>query len=167
MVRRNPEPGVPFSAESHAYTYWLILIAWCGLWPLIRHDLGPDGSHILIRAYGLSPSWKLWTSVIVQFFLSGMTASAVSFTYHRFTGYHMVEDRIGYARAGGSDIANWCNLLINALVIFAFSYMVPAAMFGRLRPFVLVVAGILSSVLVARFLATAVFRAQFGEPLAH
>lgn len=161
---RKPESGRCGSANALSYTYWVVIMAVCGAGWYIKHDTSPGGPHFIPCAYGVEPSWKLWTFLVVHGVLAAACVSVVAMTYHKFTGYDFVQDRIGFARAGGSDIANWVGLIVNGSFVAVFAFIVPPNYLGVMRPYVLIVIASFTAFAIARIVATVIFRAILGDP---
>jgi hypothetical protein len=163
---KKPQAGIPFSGQVHSYTYWLVTLAWIGLSWYIRHDTAPKGAHFIPRAYGIEPSWKLWLFLIAHGLIGLSCVSVVATTYYKFTGYYFTQDRIGFARAGGSDISNWVCIIVNSAFVAAFAFLIPPGVLGVLRPYVLILTSSFTTFAIARVVATVTFRAIFGDPSA-
>lgn len=158
---KQREGGAVGTAQSQSYTYGLHLPVWAVLVWLVWQDL--NSGRLLSVATGLQGNG--WIHLcLVGVFIAALFSStpATVLQYHRYTGLDYVEDRIGYARSGGSDIASWAAFFTAVGVAVGF-IGIPESWFGWARPIVMVVAALVLGWLTARLAAGIVFRALY-EP---
>ena len=165
-MRKVAEGGALGTAQNKAYTRQLIMVVHLGFLAFLIYDLWGGGSGILRAALHFES--KVWTAVfllLAGWLPSGFAASAVSVAYTRYTGVTYVEDRLGYARSGGSDISYWTGLLsmFGALVV-SYHWEVPG-LSSVVRSLVIVFSATVVAVIVASILSRLLFRLMYGPPV--
>jgi hypothetical protein len=161
----KPAEGGRFGAATlRSYTYWLVLAAWIGFVSYVRYDIGEGGPGLLRAATGLQSNTWVWVFVVAGWFAATIPNQRVSVLYTRYTGRLAYgDDRIGYAKSGGHDIANWGGFLTLIALLYVFAAWVPPGL-GWLRPLVLLVATAVIGSTVSVFFAKKVFFALYGPP---
>lgn len=159
-----PESGTFGGAIMHSYM-WLF---WCGAlgvcFQFAKADLSADGAKWLWIAFGVSSSGWAWFWVVVCFFMSIQPVGAATRIYWRFTGRTYVDDRIGFAKAGGQDISSFSGLVAVVGVVFVFARYVPSGLFSWLRPVLLLLAVYLVGIYLASVITTKVLLTLYGPP---
>ena len=162
---KQAEGGGFGAATYRSYTYWLTLLAWGGFYTFAVYDLGQKGHGYLRQAFGIQSSIWLWISLFAGWFMATLPNQQVAVLYTRYTGRMAYgDDRIGYAKSGGHDIAIWSGFLSLIVVAFVFAKWVPAGLLSWSRPFALLIATAVLGITIGRFLAKRLFYAQYGPP---
>lgn len=162
---KEAEGGGFGAADYRSYSFWVSMAAWAAFIGFARHDLGEDGQRHLATAFGVQSNGWLIACLIAGWFASAIPNQQVAVLYTRYTGRLAYgDDRIGYAKSGGRDIAAWSGFLSFVMVLFAFARWVPQEALAWARPLVLVVATAFIGLLIARFLAARLFFALYGPP---
>lgn len=133
---KEAEGGAIGSAQLKSYTYWLTFVVGGEAVGFVYYDINQGGPHFLSTAIGIGNSNWLWVSVVIALFINSMNASIIANIYQEFTGLSYVQDRLGFAKAGASDINFWSTFLAFVGTIYAFESFVPAGALGIFRPFV-------------------------------
>jgi len=131
-----------------------------------KADLAESRSGYFLLALGLSSvGWvKFWAFIL---FLVAITnpVSQAALEYYRVTGRTFVEDRIGFAKAGGQDIGTFAGLVSTTLFVVIFARVVPAFVMSWVRIPLLVMSSIVLGSWLARILSRQAFSVLFGNSL--
>jgi hypothetical protein len=164
-MRKVAEGGALGTAQK-AYTRQLIAFANLGFLAFLIYDLWGGGSGILCAALHFKS--KVWTAlffVLAGWIPSGFAASAVSIAYTRYTGVTYIEDRLGYARSGGSDISYWTGLLsMSGALVVSYQWEVPG-LSSVVRSLVIVFAATVVAMIGASIISRLLFRLMYGPPV--
>jgi hypothetical protein len=137
---------------------WLVIA-----WGVLRGDPGVLGPP------GIGPDWPDWQRgfwLLAVFAATCVGAIPVARLYRRFSGNSYRDDRFGFARAGGYDIARWAPLLALTAWYAVCRWGVPAAgghLAGARNPWLF--AGIVFGLSWLSCWAAAhrIFQARFGN----
>lgn len=162
----KPAEGGGFGAADYrSYTFILSFLAWFGVVSFTQYDLGDKGHGYLHTAFGFESSGWVWVCLVVGWFAATLPNQQVSVLYTTYTGRLAYgDDRIGYARSGGRDVAAWSGFFSFVGVVCTFAFAVPPGFLFGLRPLTLLVLTACIGVVVARFIARRLFFALYGEP---
>lgn len=159
----SPQPGSFGAAIHNSYMlgFWLGFISI--LFKLLNMDLAPSGPGYFFAALGVqSVGWaKFWANIFCV--VAALPVSRASVEYCHLTGRNFVEDRIGFAKAGGQDIGFFSGLISIVVLIAIFSIVVPSWLSAWFRvPLIIVLSTMLGNKLSA-FCARRVFTVLFGS----
>jgi hypothetical protein len=164
-MRKRVEGGAVGTAQNKSYTRWLIIAAMLGFGYFVNLDVKEGGARLLPAALNIDSTGWMWFFLFIALWLAtGIPAGVVSVTYTQHTGVVYTEDRLGYAKSGGSDISFWCGFAAFLGVVFVFSKYVPRGVLGGFRPFAVLLLATGAGCLLARLLARMVFSALYGPP---
>jgi len=156
-----PEPGRFGAAPLNSYMwgFWMGILYWLVAW--LKADMA-QGSRYFLAALGInSVGWGWFWAVILLLMSINPTSEAVG-EYYLFTGRTFVQDRIGFAKAGGQDIGMLAGLVSTSVLVVLFARVVPAFVISWIRIPVLIVTSIVLGKRVARILSRRAFSALFG-----
>lgn len=159
-----PEPGSFGATHLNSYMlgYWLGTIG--VLFSMVGEDLGEGGGGLSRVVLGVeSTAWAKFWAFALYLAIMAPTGRALA-EYHHFTGRTFLEDRIGFAKSGGQDIAIFAGLASTAMVVVVVYFLVPAAVPSWIRvPAIFFVAIMLGNAL-AGALSRLVYSILFGRP---
>jgi hypothetical protein len=146
--------------NSYMWGFWLGVIYWLAGW--FKADMAAGGSGYFFTALGISSTgWaKFWA--VVLFLVATNTTSPAAIEYQRFTGRNFLQDRIGFAKAGGQDIGTMAGLVSTMFFLALFARIVPAFVFCWIRIPLLIVFSVLVGNWLARVLSRRAFTVLFG-----
>jgi hypothetical protein len=148
-------------ANSYMWGFWLGVLYFSGGW--VRADLAERHSSYLLMALGItSVGWAKFWDFILFFVIMSPVGQALR-EYYRFTGRNFLEDRIGFARAGGQDIGTFAGLLSTAILLVIFAKVVPSFVISWVRVPLLVLTSLLLGSWLARIMSRRVFSVLFGD----
>ena len=164
-MKKTPEGGQIGTAQAKSYTFFLTIAAGCALFWFTGNDIKEGGTGYLRIALGLHSKFWIWSCIIVGPAVSSACAAGVAASlYRKFTGLTYAEDRIGYAKSGGADIAFWSAYLSFIAMLALFTWVIPADFLGFFRPFVLLGLSLFSTFVAARAVSAKVFSLLYGSP---
>lgn len=164
-MEKAAEGGRFGAAHVHSYTFVLSLLAGAALVAFAQADLRAGGDGHLRTAFGVQSNGRVWAAFVGGLFVTTFPVSAVAMLYTRYTGLIAFrDDRVGFARSGGQDVANWGGLLTYVAVLYLFAAWVPAGLLTPLRWLAVLVATAVLGVRVSTGVAHRLFHAQFGPP---
>lgn len=166
MEQQAAEPGRFGSANTRSKTFVLWLIAGFILMQLVRQDLSKTGDKHLYTAFGTgSWAWTVFAVVVTGGLALGFATGTAVKRYYRYTGRTFLEDRHGFARSGGQDVASWSALAAPAAVIVLFAFVIPDEFLGPVRPFAVVVTSWVASAVLCRIAVSLLYRVEFRRPI--
>jgi hypothetical protein len=161
-MRKEAEGGAIGSAQALAYTRSLIAGVQFLYVALVIYDAWKGPGLLRAALHFESKVWAVVYVLLAGWLPRGFAASAVGIAYTRYTGLAYVQDRIGFARAGGSDIAYWVGFLcFQAALVTSYAIGYPTWT-GLTRGLVLAVFATASSVFLSSLLSRALFSRMFG-----
>jgi hypothetical protein len=157
------EPGSFGAALANSYMWGF----WLGVCNFLNAgltaDLAGGRSGYLLLALGLSSvGWAKFWALILFLVATGSTSGALR-EYYTFTGRTFLEDRIGFAKAGGQDIAIFAGLASTTLFVVVFARLVPANVISWIRIPLLITSSLLLGNWLTRILSRRVFSVLFGK----
>lgn len=164
-MERKSDNGRSASVNLNSYTYLLLLGAGYLLFSFIRNDLGEQGKGYIRIAYGLQSNTWIWACAIGNWLAAAFPNQMVAGLYTRYTGLRpYVDDRIGYAKSGGLDVARWSGFLTMVVLLYLFAVWVPPGRLWGLRSLSLIIATAVIGGRIALFFASKIFFALYGPP---
>ena len=161
-MRKEAEGGAIGSAQALAYTRPLIAGVQLLSLVFIIYDL--VAGRALCRA-ALHFESKIWTAVfllLAGWLPCGLATSAVSLAYTRYTGVTYVQDRVGFARSGGSDIAFWTGFASFLSTVTLSYYLGMPGWSGATRGLAVLLVAIVASVTLSSIISRFLFVRMFG-----
>lgn len=163
-MQQEAESGVFGTAQLRSYTYWLTMVISTELIAYIYYDTDAHGPHALSAAFGIPNGIWIWACLVAPWLVSTVNVGFVANSYTQFTGRYYVHDRLGYAKAGGTDICYWSTFFALVATFYVFARLVPVGALGVFRPYVaLLVFCIAARVLLvvgARSIFSALYRSS-------
>lgn len=163
-MQQEAKSGVFGTAQLRSYTYWLTLVITSEVIAYIYYDTGAQGPHALSAAFGIPNGFWIWASLVAAWLVTSVNVGFVAGLYTQFTGRHYVDDRWGYAKAGGADICYWSTFFALLITFYVFARLIPIGALGIFRPYIaLLVFCIVARVLLevgARSIFSALYRSS-------
>ncbi len=158
-----PQPGTFGSAAMNSYMwgFWFGIGSFLSSW--LSADLARGQSGHFLVALGLgSIGWaKFWTFIL--FLVSINPISQAVREYHRVTGRGFIEDRIGFAKAGGQDIGTFAGLVSTTSCVLIFAQILPTWVVSWVRVPLIIVSSLILGKWLARVLSRRAFAVLFGD----
>jgi hypothetical protein len=159
------EPGSFGGAVLSSYTLGYLLGMMLFASQLLAADVQRTDGGYFAAALGIQSTG--WAELVAVALCLVMTSpvNAAAREYYRFTRRTFIEDRIGFAKAGGQDIGTLCGLIVIILIVIIFGTAVPPMVPGWIRiPLILALSNLLGRAAAAA-LSRRVFDVLFGPPI--